>query len=98
MTKQEMYNYFLERARARFFASREDADLYAEAAAALFKQIPKQPIPKGSRKCLSCPMCDRPLRQPIAAHTLLSGRTVSRHGDKFCPRCGQAIEWGDESG
>ena len=91
MTKQEIYNWFWK--RAKYYTLRKDAELYAEAAAALFKQIPKQPIPKGSRECFVCPMCSRPLRQPIAAHTLLSGRRVSRRGDNFCPRCGQAIKW-----
>lgn len=30
------------------------------------------------------------------AHTLLSGRTVSRQGDNYCPSCGQAILWEEE--
>lgn len=93
MTRQEIYNWFWK--RAKYYALREDAELYAEAAAAIFKQIPKQPIPSGSRECFVCPMCSRPLRKPITAHTLMSGRTVSRRGDSFCPSCGQAIDWGD---
>lgn len=93
MTKQELYNYFWKRAAQ--YTLRGDAVIYAEAAEAIFKQIPKQPIPRGSRECFVCPMCNRPLRKPIEPHTLLSGRMVSKKGDNFCPRCGQAILWED---
>ena len=36
-------------------------------------------------------------RKPIEPTTLLSGRIVSRKGDDFCPRCGQAILWEDKN-
>lgn len=94
MTKQELYNYF--RKKANYYTLRKDAEIYAEAAAAIFKQIPKQP-PIGSRGCYICPICSRLLRKPIEPTTLLSGRIVSRKGDDFCPRCGQAILWEDKN-
>lgn len=96
MTRQEKFNWFVRRARYHTF--QEDAELYAEAAVAIFKQIPKAPLPIGSRECLSCPICGRPLRKPIVAHTLVSGRRVSKRGDSFCPSCEQAIDWGDANG
>ena len=91
MTYQEAYNVLVR--RLSYLTFNDDAGACEMGARACLKQIPKQPIPKGSRECFVCPMCSRPLRQPIAAHTLLSGRTVSRQGDDFCPRCGQAIKW-----
>lgn len=90
MTKQELYNYF--RKKAKYYTLRKDAEIYAEAAAAVFKQIPKEPLSLGNKHFV-CATCRRRLKSPIEPHTGLSGKRVSRLGDHFCPRCGQAIMW-----
>lgn len=90
MTKQELYNYFWK--KAKYYTLRKDAEIYAEAAAAVFKQIPKEPLSLGNKHFV-CTMCRRRLKSPIEPHTVLSGKRVSRLGDCFCPNCGQAIKW-----
>ena len=45
-----------------------------------------------------CANCGRRLRGDISPHNILSGKRVCRRGDKYCPRCGQAVDWGDEEG
>ena len=54
---------------------------------ALVKQIPEKPT--GGR----CAACGRELKSPIKPYTALSGRRISRNGDNFCPKCGQAVKW-----
>lgn len=54
---------------------------------ALVKQIPEKPT--GGR----CAVCGRELKSPIKPYTALSGRRISRNGDNFCPKCGQAVKW-----
>lgn len=52
---------------------------------ALEKQIPKKPI--GKHTNYKCPVCDRRVR---------SGKGSSSRGvDRFCQRCGQALDWSD---
>ena len=61
-------------------------ELHLKIMQALVKQIPEA---KDGR----CPACGRRLRCPIEPHLTLSHKTVSRNGDSFCPKCGQAVKW-----
>lgn len=62
-------------------------ELHLKIMQALVKQIPEKPT--GGR----CAACGRELKSPIKPYTALSGRRISRNGDSFCPKCGQAVKW-----
>lgn len=62
-------------------------ELHFKIMQALIKQIPEATDGR-------CPACGRVLKCPIKPYKALSGRRISRNGDNFCPKCGQAIKWG----
>ena len=64
-------------------------ELHLKIMQALVKQIPEATDGR-------CPACGRELRCPIKPYTALSGRRISRSGDNFCPKCGQAVKWGGD--
>ena len=56
----------------------------------LEKQIPCEPNGE------YCPKCKRHLRKPKVSCGY-TGKTKRRNGDNYCPGCGQAIEWEEQS-
>ena len=55
-----------------------------------------KPIAPNSRngKTFTCNVCGRKIRCPTRK-ILYNGRIINRIGDKFCPTCGQAINWNE---
>lgn len=43
-----------------------------------------------------CPNCKRHLRKPKVSCGY-TGKVKRRNGDNYCPSCGQAIEWEEQS-
>jgi hypothetical protein len=54
-----------------------------------FRHIPRKPY-NGT----FCPSCKRHLRCPTTKNTY-TGKVKNRAGDNYCPKCGQAIDWGE---
>lgn len=55
-----------------------------------------KPVTPNSRnnKTFTCNACGRKLRCPTRKR-LYNGHILNRIGDKFCPTCGQAIDWNE---
>lgn len=83
MKLEASLNYF-EKRRNKVQIMEEECAIYA-----LEKQIPKKPILKeygffGPYPFCSC--CD---------NALINTRNDSWHKEKFCPNCGQKIDWSE---
>jgi hypothetical protein len=54
----------------------------------IFRHTPRKP-----HSGVYCPSCKRHLRCPTTKNTY-TGKVKNRAGDNYCPKCGQAIDWG----
>lgn len=92
MTIQEIVesiDYCLECDNDRIPTTQEDLWTIRKA---LEKQIPKKPISKEYSVLTPCPFC------PWCDNAIINTRNDSWHKEKFCPICGQAIDWSDFEG
>ena len=87
MKLEEIYEIMHKKGLLLAHLSDPDAEAYLVAAQFIKLSIDKPALNN------RCPNCRRQLRKPIAPHTVMSGRKISRQGDNFCPRCGQKIKW-----
>lgn len=87
MELEEIYEMIFHRGVLLARMSNPAAEAYLVAAQFIKLSINKPAINN------RCPNCRRQLRKPITQQMLMSGRKISRQGDNFCPRCGQAIKW-----
>lgn len=67
----------------------EDIDRLREAKLVIRKQIPKKPILKEYGFFGPYPFCS------WCDNALINTRNDSWHKEKFCPNCGQALDWSD---
>lgn len=72
----------------------EYAVAFEEAAAALDKQIPEKPVVlnSGGSKHFFCIVCDKRIV------SVIDGQLCAGRKSRFCPDCGQALDWSDDNG
>lgn len=83
MKLEASLNYFKKR-RNKVQLMEEECAIYA-----LEKQIPKKPILKEYGFFGPYPFCS------WCDNALINTRNDSWHKEKFCPNCGQALDWSD---
>lgn len=91
MTYQEALDYFVRR-KEQFGLSDKIQQAETLAISSLEKQIPKKPILKEYGFFGPYPFCS------WCDNALINTRNDSWHKEKFCPNCGQAIDWSEQNG